>query len=367
MADGHEEQFLDFEKLMDHCQSGNVYDVEGFISSFGSEAVVMATDENNWTGLHYAAYLGDAGVVRLLLQHGADPNAKENYQRTPMSIAASKDRSDVIAILVDAGADVEDPPGRALGVTIRDSAKKAARELLRRGASLQKAIEWGSDGLAQHTFADNFPGRLKKNLGHLVTSIVETLKEEKTLTKFEESDLKEIEETLGTKGLALACLQSAAFVSVFDSHDSILPSTPLSVAIDLLDPHEELACQMIHHLVSCSYWDPTKSMAEILTNELNNIPKPDVELFSSSFQFLLRFDPDLKHFVYKLFEANLRVIEFVPADIIDNAVDSNGNTLMDLATGKRFAEGVDALIRLGVNPHGMDEGKSVLDTMHSNH
>jgi ankyrin repeat protein len=69
-------QFLDFEKLMDHCQSGNVYDVEGFISSFGSEAVVMATDENNWTGLHYAAYLGDAGVVRLLLQHGADPNAK---------------------------------------------------------------------------------------------------------------------------------------------------------------------------------------------------------------------------------------------------------------------------------------------------
>jgi hypothetical protein len=75
-----------------------------------------------------------------------------------------------------------------------------ARELIRRGASLQKAIEW-----CQGEPPLNFPVKLKDNRGHLVTSIVETAKEEKTLTKFEESDLKKIEETLGTKGLALAC------------------------------------------------------------------------------------------------------------------------------------------------------------------
>jgi ankyrin repeat protein len=64
-----------------------------------------------WTVLHYAAWTGGMDNVRLLLHHGADPNARDVIGRTPMSNAANRDRSDVIAILIDAGADVEDLQG----------------------------------------------------------------------------------------------------------------------------------------------------------------------------------------------------------------------------------------------------------------
>jgi ankyrin repeat protein len=69
----------------------------------------------SYTGLHAAAGAGHVDVVSLLLENGADPNAKADNGDTPFARAAHAGQSQAVRLLVEAGGDVDDPPGRALG------------------------------------------------------------------------------------------------------------------------------------------------------------------------------------------------------------------------------------------------------------
>ncbi len=60
-----------------------------------------------WTGLHIAARAGHADVVMLLLEHGADPNAREAGDNTyPLHWAAAHRHIETVRALLDAGGDV---------------------------------------------------------------------------------------------------------------------------------------------------------------------------------------------------------------------------------------------------------------------
>ena len=60
-----------------------------------------------WTGLHSAAQAGHVNAVRLLLAHGADPNAREAGDNTyPLHWAAAGRHLDTVRALVDAGGDM---------------------------------------------------------------------------------------------------------------------------------------------------------------------------------------------------------------------------------------------------------------------
>lgn len=72
----------------------------------------LVTEENpdaahpGWTGLHTAAKLGHAAAVRLLLERGADPKAREVGDATsPLHWAAAGGHRDVVELLLQAGAD----------------------------------------------------------------------------------------------------------------------------------------------------------------------------------------------------------------------------------------------------------------------
>jgi|GEM_PF-1283248 len=59
-----------------------------------------------WTGLHSAAQGGHLAATRLLLQHGADPNAREAGDNTyPLHWAAANREVEVVRVLLDAGGD----------------------------------------------------------------------------------------------------------------------------------------------------------------------------------------------------------------------------------------------------------------------
>lgn len=62
-------------------------------------------DSNGNNALNYAAYEGDADLVRLLLAHGADLGVRNNEGWDPIIFAVFKGRTECVRVLLEAGAD----------------------------------------------------------------------------------------------------------------------------------------------------------------------------------------------------------------------------------------------------------------------
>ena len=72
----------------------------------GAEVSLVARNANiHVTPLHSAAAGSHPGIVKLLLEHGADPNAAQDGGFTPLHSAAQNDDRESAEALVDAGAD----------------------------------------------------------------------------------------------------------------------------------------------------------------------------------------------------------------------------------------------------------------------
>jgi ankyrin repeat protein/catechol 2,3-dioxygenase-like lactoylglutathione lyase family enzyme len=70
-------------------------------------ATLPDSQHGGWTGLHEAAKQGHVAVVRLLLEHGADPNAREAGDNTyPLHWAAARADLEIVRALLDGGGDV---------------------------------------------------------------------------------------------------------------------------------------------------------------------------------------------------------------------------------------------------------------------
>ena len=108
-----------------------------------------ARDNNDHTPLHWTAYLARTGLVKALLTAGADPNARDNNDRTPLHVAGKKhdprgSHLGVVNALLTAGADPkardnQDRTPLHYGVTLsllneKKEGAKAIKKLLAAGA-----------------------------------------------------------------------------------------------------------------------------------------------------------------------------------------------------------------------------------------
>ena len=96
-------------KLLAASCLGSIKDIQEYISQ---GADVNATTADGYTPLMYAAMFNTAEAVRLLIENGADVNAKDFQRQTALSLIVSKEgwprNPDVIPEIVKGGADVND-------------------------------------------------------------------------------------------------------------------------------------------------------------------------------------------------------------------------------------------------------------------
>src|SRR5262249_9158916 len=88
--------------------------------------------------LFLAVSHGDLAGVRSLLKRGADPNARNGLEMTPLFMAAAMGQTQVIEALLRAGAKLEagSPYGTALTFAAEAGSVPAVRFLLARGANI---------------------------------------------------------------------------------------------------------------------------------------------------------------------------------------------------------------------------------------
>lgn len=90
-------------------------------------------------------------IVRSLLTHGADPNAADNHQWTPLLCTSINSNVNIARVLLDGGADINKPL-QDNGTVLMDAVKRSdpafVNLLLSRGAQVNTLNDWGGGALA---------------------------------------------------------------------------------------------------------------------------------------------------------------------------------------------------------------------------
>ncbi|MEM7456641.1 MAG: PQQ-binding-like beta-propeller repeat protein, partial [Planctomycetota bacterium] len=131
-------------------------DVEAVRKALDAGVDVNAKTEYGSTALFFACDRGNAEIVQLLLESGADPNVTDTfYQATPMTWAQSKGHNEIVALLLKAGVDGAD--GMLIGAVTSDNVDQA-RSIIESGAVSESILavaksQAGSDEM-RAIFAD---------------------------------------------------------------------------------------------------------------------------------------------------------------------------------------------------------------------
>ncbi|TKA53268.1 hypothetical protein B0A55_13170 [Friedmanniomyces simplex] len=102
------------------------------------------------TALCTACRSGEAGIVRLLLQHGANPDGHHDEPERPLILAAETGNVEAVTMLLNARANVNamtESRGTALHCAVFQQHKPIVQLLVNRGACLGMTDSYGQTAL----------------------------------------------------------------------------------------------------------------------------------------------------------------------------------------------------------------------------
>ncbi|MBQ2380864.1 MAG: ankyrin repeat domain-containing protein, partial [Akkermansia sp.] len=70
----------------------------------GESVNLVLPNTNGRTALHYSCGIGSLSITRWLLEHGANPNARDNNGMVPLRCVGNDNRAAIIRVLQDYGA-----------------------------------------------------------------------------------------------------------------------------------------------------------------------------------------------------------------------------------------------------------------------
>ena len=88
--------------LCDAAERGDAAETERLLQA-GAHA--NATEKTGWCALHRASLHGGTQVVPILLRYNAEVNARTTFRRTALMFAAMGGHTDIMMLLLKAGAD----------------------------------------------------------------------------------------------------------------------------------------------------------------------------------------------------------------------------------------------------------------------
>jgi ankyrin repeat protein len=123
-------------------------------------ADVNAAQGDDATPLHWAVYRLDSELVELLLERGANADVKNRYGSSPLAEAVKAGNAELVALLLDAGADVNAPnlDGQTtLMLAARTGSVEVAKLLLDAGADVNARESWREQTALMWAAGDAFP------------------------------------------------------------------------------------------------------------------------------------------------------------------------------------------------------------------
>jgi ankyrin repeat protein len=135
--------------------------------SSGSDVNELSVDGT--TALHWAVYRKDLELVQMLLDEDADPNIRNDYGASPMTVASEHGDFAIMQALVEAGGDIESPndEGQTLLMAVaRTGRLDTAKLLLEKGANANAVESWGGQSALMWAASQQQPEMIALLLEH---------------------------------------------------------------------------------------------------------------------------------------------------------------------------------------------------------
>jgi len=125
--------------LFDSAKKGNIEGIKQHLAAGGD---VSLRNNNGDTMLNYAAFLGHKEIVELLVENGAEVNAKGLADWTPLHLAAQNNKEQIVQLLIAKGAEMNPYTTPGFGGTPLDVSNGRIANLLRKhGGKTKKELE----------------------------------------------------------------------------------------------------------------------------------------------------------------------------------------------------------------------------------